>query len=122
MREWQLTSMRADHVTLQSNYPFPAEPWRRAVHSGQRTSHHLVVYYAVTVHVGSTETEATRNGEIGGNTSGSALSGENADEAGRVKLSVDECDAAVWVVGDCGARICKIHCIAEVTLFSALSA
>lgn len=58
-------------MRMQSNFPFPAEPWRTAVHDGKRTSHHLIVYYAVPIHGG-----------------------------GRLALSAGECDAAVWVVGD----------------------
>ena len=86
---------------LQSNFPFPAEPWCSAVHSRKRTSHHLIVYYAVPVHVGlggidHIDSDSKGNDGIGSSDIG--LSGEDAGMAGRLILSAAECDAAVWVV------------------------
>ena len=51
-----------------SLFPFPAEPYTAAIRAGKRTAHHLVLYYTVRV-----------------------------DSSKPVRLSPEECDAAVWV-------------------------
>ena len=91
-------------VHLQSNFPFPAKPWCSAVHSSKRTSHHLIVYYAVPVHVGPGATDSDPKGNDGIGSSDIGLSGEDAGMAGRLILSAAECDAAVWVVS------CQVQC------------
>ena len=67
---WLTQCVARQRATLcaRSLFPFPAEPYTAALRAGKRTAHHLILYYIARV-----------------------------DSTRAVRLSPEECDAAVWV-------------------------